>query len=68
MSALLSESDLKAWSGFGQRKKLESFLRQNKIPFTYGKGNKLITTQEAVDTALGVKKSAAAPAEQDSFF
>ena len=66
MSALLSEDELKAWCGHGQRCKLEAWLRENKISFTYGKGNKLITTADAINTALiGTK---AANEAKDEFF
>ncbi|MES2181014.1 MAG: hypothetical protein V4493_02820 [Pseudomonadota bacterium] len=66
MSALLSEAELKAWSGYAQRQKLEAWLRENKISYTYGKGNKLITTAAAVNQALtGVKT---ANEEKEGFF
>ncbi len=66
MSALLTEDELKAWTGYEQRQKLESWLRENKIKFTYGKGNKLITTADAVNQALiGTK---AANDKEDAFF
>jgi Domain of unknown function (DUF4224) len=66
MSALLTEDDLKTWTGFEQRKKIEEWLRENKICYTYGKGNKLITTADAVNSALVGKK--AANDKQDEFF
>lgn len=66
MSALLTEEELKKWTGYEQRQKLESWLRENKIKFTYGKGNKLITTQEAVDRALVGTK--AANDREETFF
>lgn len=66
MSALLTEDQLKAWTGYEQRQKLESWLRENKIKFTYGKDNKLITTADAVNQALiGTK---AANDKEDAFF
>lgn len=67
MSALVTEDQLKAWSGYKQRGKLESWLRQKRIPFTHGKGNKLISTQEAVDRALAGEK-ATSEEKQDTFF
>lgn len=66
MSALLTEEDLKKWTGYRQRSKLEAFLRREKIPFTHAKGNKIIVTQAAVDRAL--TGQAAANDKQDSFF
>lgn len=58
MSALLSEDDLKAWTGFEQRQKLESWLRERKISYTYGKGNKIITTAHAINHVLTGSKAA----------
>lgn len=66
MSALLNEDDLKNWTGFEQRKKLEDFLRLNKISFTYGKGNRIVTTQGAIDRALNGET--AANDNKDAFF
>lgn len=66
MSALLNEDDLRNWTGFEQRKKLEDFLRANKISYTYGKGNKIVTTQGAIDRALIGEN--AANDKQDAFF
>lgn len=66
MSALLTEDDLKNWTGYRQRSKLEAFLRRERIPFSYGKGNKIIATQAAVDQAISGQK--AANDKQDSFF
>lgn len=66
MSALLTEDELKEWTGYEQRKKLEEWLRENKIKFTYAKGRKIVTTQEAIDRALG--GGSAANDKQDSFF
>lgn len=66
MNALLSEDELKAWTGYEQRSKLESWLRENKIAFTYGKGNKLITTSDAVNRVL--IGEAAANEDRETFF
>ena len=66
MSALLTEEELKNWTGYRQRSKLEAFLRREKIPFSYGKGNKIIATQTAIDRAISGQK--AANDKQDTFF
>lgn len=66
MSALLTEDELKKWTGYRQRAKLEAFLRREKIPFSYGKGNKIIATLAAVDHAIAGQK--AANDKQDAFF
>ncbi len=66
MGALLSEDELKAWCGYEQRQKLEEWLRKNKISYTYGKGNKLITTAEAVNRAIAGER--AANESKDEFF
>jgi phage antirepressor YoqD-like protein len=68
MSALLTEDALKKWSGYSQRAKLEAWLKQNKISYTYAKGNKLITTQEAIDRSLLGTKAANQEIKQDAFF
>ncbi len=52
MNGLYSEDDLKKWTGFEQRQKIEDWLKQNKVVYTYGKGNRLLTTQSALDRAL----------------
>lgn len=49
---LLTQKDLQRWSGYEQKSKLEKWLKDNRITYTYGKGNTLITTQKAVDSAL----------------
>lgn len=49
---LLKEEHLKAWTGFKRRTDLETRLRELKIPYAYGQGGAIITTQAAVDGAL----------------
>lgn len=66
MSALITEDQLKAWTGYEQRPKIEAWLRDNKIPFTHGKGNTLITTTDAVNKSLIGER--AANDKQDTFF
>lgn len=52
MKSLITEQELKEWTGYGQRSALEKFLRESRIPFMLGKGNIIITTQAAIDAAL----------------
>lgn len=66
-NALLSEDELKAWTGFEQRKKLETWLRSQNINFKYAKGNKIVTTQSAIDHALLGSQSLSA-SNTDPFF
>jgi hypothetical protein len=53
MDSLLTEDDLKRWTGYKHRSKIEAFLRREKIPFTYGKGSKILVTKDAINGALG---------------
>lgn len=67
MSSLITEDELKEWTGYKQRSKIEAFLRREKIPFTYGKGAKILVTKAAINSALG-GQSAANQQPQDGFF
>ncbi|WP_084128061.1 DUF4224 domain-containing protein [Cellvibrio mixtus] len=67
MSALLTEEQLMEWTGYKRRSKVEEFLRREKIPFTRGKGNKILVTQAAVDRVLA-GTPAANTSNVDSFF
>jgi len=67
MSTLMTEEDLLKWTGYAQRSKLESWLLQNKIKFTFGKGNKIITTSDALDKAISGSTINAAN-DTDGFF
>lgn len=58
MNTLLTEEDLKKWTGYKQRAKIESFLRREKIPYTYGKGAKILVTKDAITGALGGRGNA----------
>ena len=51
-SPLLKEDDIAAWCGHTRRSNIEQWLRDNHICYIYGKGNKIITTQAAIDKAL----------------
>jgi hypothetical protein len=52
---LLRQEDLEQWTGYQRRADIERFLRKTGISFTYGKNNKICTTQHAVDSALNPK-------------
>ena len=67
MSALLTEEQLMEWTGYKRRSKVEEFLRREKIPFSRGKGNKILVTQAAIDRALA-NLPAANNAKMDAFF
>lgn len=49
---LLKEDDLADWTGHRQRTKLESWLRDRRIPYLYGKGGQIITTMAAINSSL----------------
>ena len=66
MSRLLDEEALKEWSGHQQRSKLEVWLKHNQIALTFGKGNKLISTEAAVNRAL-MGEPASANDDNDGF-
>ncbi|MBT9098427.1 hypothetical protein KFZ76_11985 [Methylovulum psychrotolerans] len=51
---LVSLDELKAATGCKRLGDLETILKTNKIPFFYGKGGTIFTTQTAIDTALGI--------------
>ena len=51
-SELLDEANLMAWSGHAQRVRLEKWLKEQRIPYRYGKGGRIITTLAAVNAAL----------------
>lgn len=52
MSNLVTQQQLSEWTGYARAADIERWLRENKIPFTFGKGNKLCTTQTAIDRAI----------------
>lgn len=56
---LLDEDDLKSWLGFQQRTALIERLKEQKIPYFYGKGGAVCTTVGAVESALCGRKTAA---------
>lgn len=56
--ALLSEDELLDWLGYSQRGKLEERLRQLGVPIIYGRGNRICTTLDALNAALGVQPAA----------
>lgn len=52
--SLVTEKELYDWTGYSQRAALEKFLKQNRILYHYGKNNRIITSQAAIDQSLGV--------------
>lgn len=46
--ALLSEEDLKAWTGYSRTSDVESFLVKNRIVYFHAKGGRVCTTSEAI--------------------
>lgn len=51
-NCLLSTEDLKRWLNYKQEADVEKFLRQERIPYCYGKGGGPVTTLAAVDARL----------------
>ncbi|TQV85230.1 hypothetical protein FKG94_03300 [Exilibacterium tricleocarpae] len=58
MGALVNEDELKSWLGFDRRSAIENWLDKHKIPFHYGKGNQICTTQRAIDASLRLTNDA----------
>lgn len=52
MQPLLTEDDLKTWSGFTRRASLVEWLRRNGIPYLLGHGGRVCVTAEAVNLPL----------------
>jgi len=52
MTALVNQDQLMEWTAFKQRGALEVWLKKNRVNYTYGKGNKIITTLAAINKAL----------------
>ncbi len=49
---LITEDQLKAWSGYSQTGKLLDFLRANGILYFRGRGGSVMTTIQAVNAPL----------------
>ena len=45
---LVTEGDLKDWSGYKTRKKLAAWLRENDIHYYLGKGGRICTTTDFI--------------------
>jgi hypothetical protein len=52
MQPLLTEDDLKIWSGFTRRASLVEWLRRNGTPYLLGHGGRVCVTAEAVTLPL----------------
>jgi len=51
-AGLLNQKDLEEWTGYQRPADIEKFLTRKKIPFDYGKGGTICTTQAAVDRGI----------------
>jgi hypothetical protein len=49
--ALITEDDLKAWTEFQRSGDLERFLKENGIPYFHGRGGKLCTTLNLIESS-----------------
>lgn len=49
---LLKQDELKEWLGFKRPGDLEKWLRDNRVPFFYGKGGSICTTDDAINSRL----------------
>lgn len=49
MQGLVTEEELKEWTGYQQTGKLEQWLIKNGITFFYGKNNRICTTLAALN-------------------
>jgi hypothetical protein len=52
---LLTEDQLREWTGYHRRADLERVMRENGIRVLYGRDGRLCTTLSAVEVALGVR-------------
>lgn len=52
MTALVTEKELQEWLGIKQRTRLMKTLRDAKIPYMFGGGGRICTTQGAIDQSL----------------
>ena len=59
--ALMTEKELMEWTGYSRRADVERYLKLNHIPYTTGKGGRLLTALESVKQAHGVRYVAPAP-------
>lgn len=54
INPLLDQAAIATWLGFGPNERLaiEKHLRKHKIPYVYGRGGKICTTLNAIDSTL----------------
>lgn len=52
MSQLITQDALRDWTGYKRQSDLEDFCNKYQIKFHRAKGNKLVTTQAAIDQSL----------------
>jgi glutamate 5-kinase len=50
--ALLTEEDLRDWTGYQRRGDIERVLRERAIPIIYGRDGQICTTLEAINRTL----------------
>jgi hypothetical protein len=48
---LITEDELKIWTGYEHRGKVEQFLRTNKIKYFHGKEGRLCTTDQFINNS-----------------
>lgn len=65
-NSLLSEEDLKRWTGYKQRSKIEKFCKMYKVKTWLGQGNRILTTEHEFRKTGLVPPNAAQ--EDDGFF
>ena len=62
-STLLSEDDLKNWSGYRHKDALVNWLRQHKVPYWIGNQGRICCTLDGVNNALMRVESSAQSTE-----
>ena len=55
MNPLITTDQLKTATGYDRPGDIEKCLRKNGVRVLYGKGGKIFTTLDAINSALGVK-------------
>jgi len=66
---LVTQADLAEWAGFRPNQKVAiiRWLKDNKIPYFYGKGGTVCTTQHALDSRLVGSQNGQPEKEQVEF-
>lgn len=58
---LLTETDLKSWTGYERRSDIEALLRKHGVPVIFGRGGQICTTLRALESAIGVRPATDTP-------